>query len=158
MNHLLLIGLSVLLSYGVVEAKIEVGDGPDGNVTAEEIWADQKNKHKPGDTWPKSDGCNTCEMDQYGTSYCTTLYCRGKNLEFENEPLPRELVTCDQDMTKCETPCEREMKEVMREVGEILKFNHGSLNSRKPGEARICFNLSPILYQWWSNVMKECVQ
>jgi len=93
MNHLLLIGLSVLLSSGVVEA----GE-----------------KHKPGDTWPKSDGCNTCEMDQYGTSYCTTLYCRGKNLEFENEPLPRELATCDPDMTKCETPCELKMREAMK--------------------------------------------
>ena len=112
MKLLSLIGLSVLLSYGVVEA----GE-----------------KHKPGDTWPKSDGCNTCEMDQYGTSYCTTLYCRdradclrtgsdgtvynicrmpdlSKILDFDVSQLPQELVTCDPDMTKCETPCEREMK------------------------------------------------
>lgn len=29
-----------------VEAKIEIGDGPPGNVTAAEIWADQKAKRK----------------------------------------------------------------------------------------------------------------
>ena len=127
MKLLLLIGLSVLLSYGVVEAGAKDADclraGSDGTVY------------------------NICKMPDLS-----------KILDFDVSPLPQELVTCDQDMTKCETPCERKMKEVMREVDEILKFNHESLNSRKPGEARICFNLSPILYQWWSNVMKECVQ
>ena len=30
----------------VAEAKMEIGDGPPGNVTAVEIWADQKAKNK----------------------------------------------------------------------------------------------------------------
>lgn len=101
------IGL-LLLSYGVVEA----GE-----------------KHKPGDTWKKGDGCNTCEMDQYGTSYCTTLYCRGKNLEFESEPLPRELATCDPEIAKCETPCEKKMKEVMKMAQKYMHDSDGTFTT-----------------------------
>jgi|DEB0MinimDraft_3_1074331.scaffolds.fasta_scaffold14719_1 hypothetical protein len=41
-----LIVLAMCCLPAVVEAKIEVGDGPPGTVTAEEIWADQKAKHK----------------------------------------------------------------------------------------------------------------
>lgn len=75
---------------------------------------------------------------------------------YDHPPVDATIIWCTNWV--CASPCESKMKEVMREVNEILRLNHESLNSRKPGEARICFNLSPILYQWWSNVMKECVQ
>lgn len=42
----LLVFVMFLLSCGVVEAKMEIGDGPPGNVTAAEIWANQKAKRK----------------------------------------------------------------------------------------------------------------
>lgn len=39
--------IALLLCLPVVaEAKMEIGDGPPGNVTAAEIWADQRAKHK----------------------------------------------------------------------------------------------------------------
>lgn len=143
MKLLSLIGLSVLLSYGVVEA----GE-----------------KHKPGDTWPKSDGCNTCEMDQYGTSYCTTLYCRGKNLEFENEPLPRELVTCDPDMTKCETPCEKKMREAMKIAQKYMYSPDGAFTTEycdavcKAERELERVKQEQTDLRKWDAVMQECVR
>lgn len=96
-------------------------------------------RHKPGDVWPKGDGCNTCEIDQYGTASCTAMYCYDSSAVNE-------------------TTCELKMKEVMREIDEILRLNHGLLMDRDPGKPRICLNLSQHAYRQWERVMKECAK
>lgn len=71
MTKLLTIGL-ILLSCGV--ALVAAGE------------------HKPGDTWQKGDGCNTCQMDKLGKSSCTVMYC------YDSSSVGGVVLTCEQKM------------------------------------------------------------
>lgn len=126
MKLLLLISLSVLLSYGVVEAQ-------------QDIYTDCIHTAPSGKTY------DICRMPDLR-----------KILEFENEPLPRKLATCDPDMTICETPCERKMREAMKAMDKIMRgewvhtpYNTYEYQSMVPNAQE---------RKLWDRVMKECVR
>lgn len=127
MKLLLLIGLSVLLSYGVVEAGAKDADclraGSDGTVY------------------------NICKMPDLS-----------KILDFDVSPLPQELVTCDPDITKCETPCEKKMREAMKTADGKL-FNRPVYTMPKSSEERAQrYRDDKAAWAQWDAVMKECVK
>lgn len=118
------IGL-LLLTCGVVEA----GD-----------------KHKPGDTWPAGDGCNTCSIDEYGNGSCTLLFCK-KDLSVDIGDIIAP------------TLCESRMKEAMKEADDFMQGRSGLAIYKDPSNG--------VGYTWkphddvkrrWDSVMKECVQ
>lgn len=87
-------------------------------------------RHKPGDVWPKGDGCNTCEMDQFGTSSCTVMYCKLQDIYTDclhKTPYGETIDICrTPDMRKIlseSQSCEIKMKEAMR----IAKKHQGDL-------------------------------
>ena len=112
-----------MLSYGMVEAK-------------QDIYTDCIQTAPSGETY------NICRMPDLR-----------KILEFENEPLPRELATCDPDMTKCETPCEKKMREAMKAVDHLFHVKLALL-----ADESIKDQIGRPALKLWDKVMNECVR
>lgn len=123
---LCVIGLSVLLSYGVVEAGAKDADcfhtGSDGTVY------------------------NICNLPDLSEVL-------GILPDYIVEGYSNLVVVCNEDNTKCETPCEKKMREAMKAVDHLFHIKLALLadESIKDQIARPAMKL-------WDAVMQECVR
>ena len=87
-----------------------------------------------------------------------------KILDFDVSPLPQELVTCDQDMTKCETPCEKKMREAMKIAQKYMYSPDGAFTTEycdavcKAERELERVKQEQTDLRKWDAVMQECVR
>lgn len=68
------------------------------------------------------------------------------------------LATCNDEMTRCWTPCEIKMKEAMREMDEYVQARKGWF-AFEPSKRRVPdWQIDSELKREWDSVMKECVK
>lgn len=130
-------------------------------------------RHKPGDVWPKGDGCNTCEMDQFGTSSCTVMYCKLQDIYTDclhKTPYGETIDICrTPDMRKIlseSQSCEQKMKEAMKLIWPYIDYGGvgitGDLLYRSPQtrlrEEADRLDKRDAALRKWEAIYQECVK
>lgn len=69
------------------------------------------------------------------------------------------IATCNDDMTRCWTPCEIKMKEAMKEADDFMQGRSGLAIYKDPDNGfGFIWKPHDDVKRRWDSVMKECVQ